>query len=586
MDRRDADARVTAVQSQQALVPRILGARGSRVAVGHDDSAAAAGEAACAVLAGVAGWWERAARAAGLSGRWLAPESAIDGLAHAPAVLVPADLRSLTSYAVGERYVGALARGVRARHGRHYTPATLAERLWAMARRSAGLSRRDCALPGVVRDPACGAGALLLPALREHLRASVDADPRMTIAGLPRLIEGVDADPSAVWIANVLLAAELLPVLAAVPARRRQPLPMLARAGDGLAQPGPARIVLMNPPYGRVRLDERERDRWRDYLYGHANLYALFLAAGLEALDRDGVLAALVPTSFLAGLYFAALRRELGRRASLRDLTFVEERGGVFAGVLQETCLAVFTRRKGRQTMVASVNGTVAEVAKVRSPRGERPWVFPRRSDDAVLATAAARMPLTLAGAGWRVSTGPLVWNRRRADLIPHPGAGGPEAAIVWAADLDGGVLHRDPARDELRWLRLGDEDAASMLLSEPAILVQRTTAPEQPRRVVCVDFNEVSLEAWGGRVVVENHVNVIRASTSSSLLSRSTLAAVLATRTIDRLVRCISGSVAVSAYELESIALPKAETLTSWETLRGEELEHAVAAAYRTQRQ
>jgi adenine-specific DNA-methyltransferase len=39
---------------------------------------------------------------------------------------------------------------------------------------------------------------------------------------------------------------------------------------------------------------------------------------------------------------------------------------------------------------------------------------------------------------------------------------------------------------------------------------------------------------------------------------------------------------VAVSAYELESIALPDAETLVSWESLRGEELECAVAAAYR----
>lgn len=432
-----------------------------------------------------------------------------------------------------------------------------------------------------MRDPACGGGALLLPALRQHLTALAEADPRVVIAGLPSFIEGVDADPSAVWIANVVLAAELLPFVARVPEARRRPLPPLARVGDGLASSGrPARAVVMNPPYGRVRLDEAERERWSAYLYGHANLYSLFIAAGVEALDDDGVLAALVPTSFLAGRYFASLRAELARQAPLRDVTFVEERGGVFAGVLQETCLAAFTRRRARRTAIASANGRIADVAKVASPRGDRPWVLPRRADDAHVAAAAATMPLTLASAGWRVSTGPLVWNRRRADLGPgrQPGS----APVIWAADLDGGKLHQDRARDDLRWLALRDSDAAVMLLEDPAVLVQRTTAPEQQRRVVCVELSPEALQDWGGSVVVENHVNVIRPVCRTSLLSCAALTAVLSTATIDRLTRCISGSVALSAYELESLPLPDAGTLAAWETLRGDALERAVANAYR----
>jgi adenine-specific DNA-methyltransferase len=55
-----------------------------------------------------------------------------------------------------------------------------------------------------------------------------------------------------------------------------------------------------------------------------------------------------------------------------------------------------------------------------------------------------------------------------------------------------------------------------------------------------------------------------------------------LATRTLDRLTRCISGSVAISAYELESLPLPAREVLAAWEELEGQELEAAVAKAYR----
>jgi adenine-specific DNA-methyltransferase len=189
-------------------------------------------------------------------------------------------------------------------------------------------------------------------------------------------------------------------------------------------------------------------------------------------------------------------------------------------------------------------------------------------------------MPLSLSAAGWRVSTGPLVWNRRRGDLGAARSDGA--ARVLWAADLDGGQLHQDPTRDSLRWLTLKANDEAVMLLAEPAVLVQRTTAPEQQRRVVCAELTADRLRAWGGAVVVENHVNVVRPTTATPLLSLATLTAVLSTKTIDRLMRCISGSVALSAYELESLPLPGAGTLAGWNSLRGDDLERAVAAAYR----
>jgi adenine-specific DNA-methyltransferase len=413
------------------------------------------------------------------------------------------------------------------------------------------------------------------------VNALAGSDPRSALADLPQLIRGTDSDPSAVWVSNVVLAAELLPLLARLPESHRRPLPQLAQIGDGLESSRSfARVVVMNPPYGRVRLGEEERARWGRYLYGHANLYSLFLAAGLESLDDEGVLAAVVPTSFLAGRYFASLREELTRQAPLREMTFVEERSGVFAGVLQETCLAAFTRRRIRRTNISSANGSVVPVAKVSTPRGSLPWVLPRRSDDAHLAAAARSMPLTLGAAGWKVSTGPLVWNRRRDDLGSCRCKN--SVPVLWAADLDGGELRPDGTRNALRWLALRGTDPSVMLLRDPAVLVQRTTAPEQQRRVVCIELTPKLLKQWGGAVVVENHVNVIRPrGDESPQLSRSALAALLSTKTIDRLMRCISGSVAVSAYELESLPLPDPAILGEWESLHGDKLEEAVASAY-----
>lgn len=574
----------TAIAS--AVSARTLGARGSRSLVGSSDPAAELTPTAAAVLAAIPAWWSARATMAGLSGDWLDVHWALDTeppliLSDAP----PLELEwgPLTPEAVGAAYVDSLAPETRARHGRHYTPHELADQLWSMARSAVGFKAPLQPLPGLVLDPACGAGALLLPALREHLSASIDGgtDGQAVLSGLSSVIEGVDTDPAAVWVANVVMAAEMLPLQARIPEEHRRPFPLLAKTDDGLRErTDKARIVVMNPPYGRVRLSAEDRVRFADSLYGHANLYGIFMAAAVQSIDDKGVVAALVPTSFTAGRYFEPLRRLLAQRTRLQEIAFVADRSGVFTSVLQETCLATFTSRKIRRTTIQTIGSQTTYVATVATPTSGRPWVLPRRSDLAPIAAAAAALPLSVAAAGWKVSTGPLVWNRRKDDLHARPA--NDRHVVLWAADIDGGVLHRDAARAHMRYLAVkSPADSKTMLTSGPRILVQRTTAPEQVRRLVAAELTQEHLDSFGGSVVVENHVNVLRPATPEPLLSSALLTRLLATDTMDKLVRCISGSVALSAYELESVALPAADVLEQWESLSGDALESAVKGVY-----
>lgn len=536
-----------------------------------------------AILATLPQWWRSQAIRAGLSGEWLE-------LAHALAVSVPAGLPamdpspaisgSISAQELGQAYVESMSSKTRSENGRHYTPAILSQRLWTMAREALGWGADPVSLPGLVRDPACGAGSLLLPVIREHLAANSNTEPALVISGLAARIQGVDLDEHAVYLANVILGAEALPTLARVPETRRRPIPQMAIVGDGLAERETALVTIVNPPYGRMKLSGEDRDRFVDVLYGHANLYSLFMAAGAANLAEKGVLAALVPTSFTSGLYFHKLRQFLASSASLESVTFVEDRSGVFAGVLQETCLAVFSRRKNRKVRVSRANGSIAQVAVTPVPKDGRPWLIPREAADAAIAAAAAKLPLTLEATGWHASTGPLVWNRRKNDLFSRPS--GNRTRILWAADFENGIIGRHRNRDTLRYLAInGPQDEKTMVLFDEAVLVQRTTAPEQTRRLIAADLSPDALELLGGRVVVENHVNVLRPTTDTPLLDRATLARVLHTTTMDRLMRCISGSVAVSSYELGSLPLPAAEVLASWADLDSADLEAAVAAAY-----
>lgn len=479
---------------------------------------------------------------------------------------------------LGEAYVDALEPATRLQHGRHYTPELLADELWSEVLAVASAD-------GPVVDPAAGAGALLIPPLRRFVQAV--HDPTRALREVSAHFAGTDLDPTAVWLGNALLAAELLPLWARVPLQERQRLPRLLRVADGLdpTHDRPQTIV-MNPPYGRVRLSPAARERWQATLYGHANRYALFLQAAVERVRTGGIVAAVIPTSFLGGSYFQRLRDFLAREAPLVRLAFVDTRAGVFGGdVLQETCLAIFQKAASSREVACSqvtINGASArlELPQALLPRARenRPWLLPRTPSDGGLIQKAAQLEARLSDYGWKASTGPLVWNRHKSqiDSARRDGA----VPILWAADLEGGEIRRAAAREGQRWIILRRQ-YEFMQLTEPAILVQRTTAPEQPRRLVVATLDVATLSEWGGAIVVENHVNVLRCSNAESALSAELLQRLLNTETFDRLYRCLTGSVAVSAYELEALPMPPTGVLRSWSGLHDSELDGTVAGYY-----
>ncbi len=526
---------------------------------------------ALAVLATVPAWWARRAADAGLSGACLdvgfafATPAPVD-LATLSRTEARVDLLDATPEELGEAYVTALDPAVRGHTGRHYTPPGLAEELWEQAQTTVG-GRVD----GLVCDPACGAGALLLPPLRSWLSGCDPAQPELALAGVTTAIAGCDLDEPAVWLGNIALASVLLPWWAQVPSPGRAPLPALLHAGDGLqAQEQLAAAVLMNPPYGRIRLDEHERLRWSHAVYGHANRYGLFMAAGAARLRQGGVLAALVPAGWLGGSYFQRLRAHLAANAPLHRITFVRERTDVFAtGVLQETLLATFVR--GEQPPEVRCDGLAVNghgnrelIGTAHPPRlPDQPWPLPRKAADVPLVRRAAALCARLPDYGWKVSTGPLVWNRAKDRISARRRDG--SVKIVWAADLEGGRPRGARVREPQRWLHLRPGENLALVLDRPAVLVARTTAPEQPRRILAAELDAGCLEQWGGRVVAENHVNVLTCIDPESPLSARLLMALLRSVAVDRLYRCLTGSVAVSAYELSAMPLPDRSTLMEW---------------------
>ena len=468
------------------------------------------------------------------------------------------------AYQIGAIYTGMLPADHRGDFGVYYTPSTLAARLIAQGT-AAGVDWTRAR----VLDPACGGGAFLTPVARRIIEALPDCGPAILIENIGARLRGYEIDPFAAWLSQVSLDAVVLPVSRA--AGRR--LPVVVTVCDSLQHEPPREgfdLVIGNPPYGRVTLNAADRARYQRGLYGHANLYGLFTDMALRHARADGVIAYVTPTSFLAGHYFKNLRALLAREAPPVSFDFVSARKGVFDDVLQETLLTTY--RLGAASIGAAVHEitpvnettlTVVDAGVIHLPTDpSQPWILPRTAGEAPLVARLARMPHRLADWGYGVSTGPLVWNRHKDQLVDRPGRD--RRPLIWAEAVtpDGAFVFRADKKNHAPYfeVRRGDD---WLLVDTPCVLLQRTTAKEQARRLIAARLSQSFLDAHRGSVVVENHLNMVKPIVSTPAVSVDVVAAFLNSAAADRVFRCVSGSVAVSAYELEGLPLPPARSLT-----------------------
>ncbi len=490
-------------------------------------------------------------------------------------------------YTIGLLYTAMMPDRVRAALGAYYTPPALCEKLLDMAE-EAGVNWSTAR----VLDPACGGGAFLAPvALRMADGVADDLDAKATVENIERRLAGFELDPFAAWASQVFLDVVLADRFGTAGGRIGSVVKVCdsleeETMGDGFD------VVVGNPPYGRVKLSPHLREKFTRSLFGHANLYGVFTDLALRLAREGGVIAYVTPTSFLSGEYFKALRGLIGREAPPASIAFVGRRKGVFADVLQETLLAAY-KRGGKpaagnvQVISPGTDGSMETAAggSFRLPATpEDPWLMPRSGAQGDLLERVGGLPHRLADWGYTVSTGPLVWNRHKTGL--RAGPGDRIYPLVWAESVrpEGRFEFRAEKRNHKPYFEPG-EDEQWVVTDFPCVLVQRTTAKEQCRRLIAAELPGWFLDRHRA-VVVENHLNMVKASNGEPNVAPEVLAAVLNSDVADQVFRCINGSVAVSAYEMAALPLPSPEDMEELEALvdqgaRRDTLEGAVARAY-----
>lgn len=467
-------------------------------------------------------------------------------------------------YLIGSIYTVMLPSSLRSKLGAFYTPPPLVSRLLD----SAQMAGIDFSKNSVL-DPACGGGAFLVPAALRIVKATPQCSAEWLIRRLGKQLKGFEIDPFAAWMAHVLVEAAIMPLC--VKSQRRLPKDLIT-VTDSLSYPGQEQydLVVGNPPYGKVTLGDDLRAKYSRSLYGHANLYGLFTDLALRLVKSTGVVAYLTPTSFLGGQYFMALRSLLTQEATPVNFEFISDRDGVFDDVLQETLLTTFKVGKAQggakvfSVVPKGLNAAKAEyIGTITVPSGGEPWLIPRQKSESAFLKKIKTMPGRLRELGYSVSTGQLVWNRFKDQLstvngdCKHP--------LIWAESINSdGFYFRADKRNHVPFIHVKDNQSY-LLTKKSCVILQRTTSKEQDSRLLAAIIPQSFIDKYNG-VVIENHINIL--CSANGLIANETVSFLLNSSVADRAFRCISGSVAVSAYELNALPIPSLKQMLEIQSL------------------
>ena len=473
-------------------------------------------------------------------------------------------------FLIGSIYTVMLPTALRSTLGAYYTPPPLVARLLDNAEKAGVNFATDSVI-----DPACGRGDFLAPIALRMLKKMPLASAEWTLRKISSRLRGIEIDPFAAWMTSVLLEAALMPLC--IKSKKR--LPNLVLVGDTLEQfknVGTFNLVIGNPPYGRLKLSDEQRGGFSRSLYEHANLYGLFTDLALRLVKDNGVVAYLTPTSFLGGRYFQSLRKLLLEESTPVSIDFIADRNGVFDGVLQETLLTTYRKEKSRKhaslsliTLQGLNSLKIDVIGNVKIPRSGGPWILPRTTSDVKLISTLSKMPTRISDLGYKISTGQLVWNRHKSQLRSMNVKN--SLPLIWADSItSNGFNFSSERKNHVPYISI-ESNQSHLIMNKTCVLLQRTTAKEQKRRLISTVLPQSFLDSHHGvGVVIENHINIISSTEDKNIRSVSpeTISILLNSRAVDRAFRGISGSVAVSAYELNALPLPTLSQVIILESL------------------
>ncbi len=373
--------------------------------------------------------------------------------------------------------------------GQFITPRLVREKLISELRITSGMR---------VLDPGVGTG--------EFLRDCLDAQPGI-------YAEGWDIDPKVLGAAKNLVPEAILKEQSALEVEWKSDF----------------NLVIGNPPYFEMKkLSPELRKKYSSVIGGRPNIFSLFIAAGLGALQHGGHLAFVVPPSMNNGAFFTKLRNYIMDQASIEYL-YVFENNKLFDDAL--TAVQLLVLKKG-----AKSDKYFIDLGKITNSHLER-IIF---ADEPEKFEEEFKGRSTLWDLGYEATTGKVVWNQHKNKLSNQKTPN--NYPLLWAHNISQNkeIVLNDQHPKKLQYIEKSNPELG------PSIIVNRITGSVGSGSLRCA-FVPDKFEYFG-----ENHINVIKKRVGvNQKVDWDELLLLLRNPQINSRIQKLTGNTQVSCIEL-----------------------------------
>lgn len=336
-------------------------------------------------------------------------------------------------------------------------------------------------------------------------------------------------------------------------------------------------IVISNPPYFKLSIDDKRAKVAKVVINGHPNIYAIFMALSAKLLKESGELIFITPRSFAAGGYFKIFREYFFKIIDLDKVHLFVSRKDTFSRdkVLQETVIIKGTKRPNPepQVIISSTSGLKdlkTPLIKIFPKKdiidlnsNEKILYLPTTDYDEAVLEIFKNWTGNLAKYNIKVSTGPVVAFRARNYLRENFENGTVQLApLFWLHNVKQMILEWPIVKPKKeQYINIEEKSMPLLVPNKNYILLRRFSSKDDKNRLIAAPYfcNYIKSDFIG----VENKVNYIYRPEGH--LERNDivgLCALLNSSLFDTYFRIFNGNVNVSATELREMSLPPLETI------------------------
>ena len=190
-------------------------------------------------------------------------------------------------------------------------------------------------------------------------------------------------------------------------------------------------LVVGNPPFFVMKKKDVP-ESYYDYFTGRPNIYTLFVVKALELLTINGILAFVLPTNFGNCTYYTKLREHMLRTCVILDM--IDCSNDAYLNTQQPTMLLIVQKKNiGGGSQLSDSDKEKNQRFTVSIP-DMHVLAYPER---VIALNQLLEGSTTLAGEGFTVRVGTVVWNQQKAKLTDDTS----KTRLIYSSDVVGGEI-------------------------------------------------------------------------------------------------------------------------------------------------